>query len=35
MSKVIISTDSPADIGTALAEKWGVAVIPLHVILNG
>ena len=35
MSKVIISTDSPADIGAALAEKWGVAVIPLHVILNG
>lgn len=35
MSKVIISTDSPSDIGAALAEKWGVAVIPLHVILNG
>lgn len=35
MNKVIISTDSPSDIGPVLAEKYGVAVIPLHVILGG
>lgn len=35
MKKVIISTDSPADINKALADKYNVAVIPLHVILNG
>ncbi len=35
MKKVIISTDSPADISKELAAKYNVAVIPLHVILNG
>ena len=35
MKKVIISTDSPADIPAALAEKYSVAVCPLHVILGG
>lgn len=35
MKKVIISTDSPSDISKELAAKYGVAVIPLHVILNG
>lgn len=35
MKKVIISTDSPADIPAALAEKYAVAVCPLHVILGG
>lgn len=35
MKKVIISTDSPSDISRELAEKYGVAVCPLHVILNG
>lgn len=35
MKKVIISTDSPADIPAALAEKYDVAICPLHVILNG
>lgn len=35
MKKVIISTDSPADISKELAEKYGVSVCPLHVILNG
>lgn len=35
MKKVIISTDSPADIPAALVEKYSVAVCPLHVILGG
>lgn len=35
MKKVIISTDSPADITAELAEKYSVAICPLHVILNG
>ncbi len=35
MKKVIISTDSPSDISAELAQKYGVAVCPLHVILNG
>ncbi|MBQ8027560.1 MAG: DegV family protein [Clostridia bacterium] len=35
MKKVIISTDSPADLAAALAEKYSVAICPLHVILNG
>ncbi len=35
MKKVIISTDSPADIPAALREKYGIEICPLHVILNG
>ncbi len=35
MKKVIISTDSPADVPAAIAEKYGIAICPLHVILNG
>ena len=35
MKKVIISTDSPADIPAALREKYGIEVCPLHVIING
>lgn len=35
MKKVIISTDSPADLTSELAEKYSVAICPLHVILNG
>ncbi len=35
MKKVIISTDSPSDIGHELAEKYGIAICPLHVVLNG
>ncbi len=35
MKKVIISTDSPADVPAAIAEKYSVAICPLHVILNG
>lgn len=35
MKKVIISTDSPADISRELIEKYDIKVIPLHVILNG
>lgn len=35
MKKVIISTDSPADIPAALKEKYSIEICPLHVILNG
>lgn len=35
MKKVIISTDSPADVPAAIVEKYNVAICPLHVILNG
>ena len=35
MKKVIISTDSPADLPAAIAEKYNVAICPLHVILGG
>ncbi len=35
MKKVIISTDSPADLTDALIEKYSIAVCPLHVIING
>ena len=35
MKKVIISTESPADLPAALVEKYSVAVCPLHVILGG
>lgn len=35
MKKVIISTDSPADVPAAIAEKYGIAICPLHVILGG
>ena len=35
MKKVIISTDSPADIPAALKEKYGIEICPLHVIING
>lgn len=35
MNKVIISTDSPADVPAAIIEKYSVNVCPLHVILNG
>lgn len=35
MKKVIISTDSPADVPVAIVEKYNVAICPLHVILNG
>ena len=35
MKKVIISTDSPADVPAYLVEKYSVTVCPLHVIVNG
>ncbi|MBQ3499381.1 MAG: DegV family protein [Clostridia bacterium] len=35
MKKIIISTDSPADLPAALVKKYSVAICPLHVILNG
>ncbi len=35
MKKVIISTDSPADVPAAIAEKYSVSVCPLHIVLNG
>ena len=35
MKKVIISTDSPADLPSYIAEKYSVNICPLHVILNG
>ncbi len=35
MSKIFITTETPADIPADVAEKNGIKTIPLHVILNG
>ena len=35
MSKIIISTDSPADVPPKIREKYGIRVIPLHILLDG
>ncbi len=34
MSKTIISTDSPADVPPDIRERYGIRVIPLHIILD-
>ncbi|MFD1738076.1 DegV family protein [Bacillus salitolerans] len=35
MRKIIISTESGADLPSELAEKHGVQVVPMHVIMDG
>ena len=35
MSKIIISTDSPADVPPEICEKYDIRVIPLHILLDG
>ena len=35
MSKIIISTDSPADVPPEIREKYDIRVIPLHILLDG
>lgn len=34
MSKVIISTDSPADVPAEIRERFGIRVIPLHIVMG-
>lgn len=34
MSKVIISTDSPADVPPEVREKYNIRVVPLHIIMG-
>ncbi len=34
VSKVIISTDSPADVPSEVREKYGIHVAPLHIIMG-
>lgn len=34
MSKIVISTDSPADVPQDLREKYDIHVIPLHIIMD-
>ena len=35
MNQFAVVTDSAADIPLALAEKWGIHVVPLHVVFQG
>ena len=35
MKKVIISVDSAADLPRDVAEKYGIEIMPMHIVLNG
>lgn len=35
MKKVVISVDSAADLPKDIAEKYGIEIMPMHVVING